>query len=183
MKRNVLAGKRESVVLLLACTLLLLTGAGVASAQPEMKVTVDKNVYAAGDTVVATMTLSDVTAPFQGPVAIHVEFVFHCGAPNDADCPVVATGDTSATISPTGTSSATADLVLPTTVTAGQYDLVTNLTFTQGGKYLFSPFGPIPVTNAPVPETPSTLLLLLPALLIATHLLRRKKNTKAILGV
>ena len=168
---------RKTVLILAYLLLLLLTRVGAVFAQPQMNVTVDKNIYAAGETVIATMTLTDLTVAFKGPVSFHVEFVVHCGPASDYGCPAVNSDDTSAPISSSGTCSATAHLVLPQTITAGQYDLMINLTFTQGGKYSFGPFGPITVTNTPVPESSSILLLLLPVFLMAICRLRRKTST------
>jgi hypothetical protein len=73
-------------------------------------------------------------------------------------------------------SGGTVALTLPASITPGHYDV--GVLVVEGMTFTLDPFVGIAVTNpTPVPETPSVLGLLLPALLVGTYVSRKKKRT------
>ncbi len=150
----------KGIFLLLACVLLL-TIMGLAHAQgSSITVTTDKTTYSPGDTVRVTVT---VTGPITGP-GLTVEIV---PVPMSSGLFPVAAG----TLSVSG---GTLALTLPNSTTPGHYDV--GVVAEEGGTFTLDPAVGVTVTKlTPVPETPSALGLLLPAMLAVIIVLRKNR--------
>ena len=161
--------KPKGMLLLSAC-FLLLTIMGVVHAAgctpspgTSICITTNKTTYSPGDTVHVTVT---VRAPLTGATSITVEIVPVSGG--SVFVPTVM-GNVSV-------SGGTVALTLPASITPGHYDV--GVLVVEGMTFTLDPFVGIAVTNpTPVPETPSVLGLLLPALLVGIYVSRKKKRT------
>lgn len=153
----------KGIFLLSAC-FLLLTIMGLAYAQVSpITITTDKTTYHPGESVYVTVK---VTRQING-TSITVEIVPASGG--SVFHPTV-----SGTVSLSG---GTVALTLPNGTTPGNYDA--GILVVEGMTFTLDPFVGITVTNPTVPESPSVLGLLLPALLVGVYVLRRKKRTEA----
>jgi hypothetical protein len=152
----------KGVLLLSACFILLLTIMGLAYAQESpISITTDKTTYSPGGTVYVTVTVTGNGE--SGAAGITVEIV-----------PVPSPGPLFPTVEGTvPVNGGTIALTLPNNAAPGHYDV--GVLVTENGAFTLDPIVGITVTKpTPVPESPSVLGLLLPALLAGVYVLRRK---------
>lgn len=132
------------------------------SPQTPICITTDKTTYSPGDTVHVTVT---VRVPLTGATSISVEIVPVYGG--SVFVPTVA-----GTVSLSG---GAVGLTLPHSITAGSYDV--GVLVVEEDVFTLDPVVGITVTNpTPVPETPSVLGLLLPALLVGVYVFKKKES-------
>ena len=169
-------GKSSGVLLLLTCLLLLTLLNQVALADgctptPDSPIcaVVDKSSYTAGQTVTIIVEQMHVGTP-----ADTMSYGIILTTPELAciNCPVEY-GSITLTYEHGTIWAGTTTMVLPSTLNPGNYEL-----YVVGmGNSVYA--GPIQVAvtgQAPVPEAPSALLLLIPALLVGIYVLRRKRS-------